>query len=369
MAEIFDETDPYEIRQPDPQMVETPAVSFEAEDIPATNGEDPPSRPRLGLIPFADIRPGAEPPYLVKGFIPREGLTVVWGEPKSGKSFQSFDLAMAVARGIDYRSRRVQVGPVVYCAAEGATGFRNRVEAYRRHHEIESELPFFLVPDALDLIADANALVASIRATLGETKPSLVVLDTLNRSLAGNENDPGDMAAYIKAADIIREVFACAVLIVHHCGTDTKRPRGHTSLTGAADAQLAVKRAADTIITTVEWMKDGPEGETLYSSLEVVTVGHDQDGEDITSCVVLEAVPAAPPAAQRKLGKNEQTMFDILADNMPTGLTKEEWSELGREDGIGRNRRADLNDCRRSLKNKKLPTRRKANGTSPHDER
>jgi len=36
MAEIFDEADPFEIRQPDPRMVETPAVSFKPEDIPVT---------------------------------------------------------------------------------------------------------------------------------------------------------------------------------------------------------------------------------------------------------------------------------------------------------------------------------------------
>ena len=70
------------------------------EDIGKLNGGEP-TRPRLGLIPFSKIHSGDDPPYLVKGLIPREGLTVVWGEPKSGKSFQSFDLAMAVARGID----------------------------------------------------------------------------------------------------------------------------------------------------------------------------------------------------------------------------------------------------------------------------
>jgi hypothetical protein len=311
-------------------------------------------RPRFGLIPFAEIRPGDDPPYLVKGLIPREGLTVVWGEPKSGKSFQTFDLAMTIARGLDYRGHRVQHGPIVYCAAEGATGFKNRVEAYRQYHGLEGELPFFLMPDALSLIDDTTALISSVRATLGDTEPVLVVLDTLNRSLAGNENDPGDMAKYIKSADTVREAFSCAVLVVHHCGTDNKRPRGHTSLTGAADAQLAVQRQGETIITTVEWMKDGPEGETLYSNLQVVAVGVDRDGDEITSCVILEADAVEPATKRTKLGKNEQTMFDILAEHMPTGLTKEKWNELGREDGIGRNRRADLNDCRRSLHRKGL---------------
>lgn len=345
MAERYDEEDPF---------------SFEPEDIPRPNGEAQHGRPRLGLISFADIRPGQEPPFLVKGLIPREGLTVQWGEPKSGKSFQASDIAFAVARGLDYRGRSVQQGPVVYCAAEGATGFRNRVEAYRRHHGIEGDLPFYLVPDALDLIADAKALVASVRDTLGAKSPVLVALDTLNRSLAGSENDPGDMGAYVKAADVIREAFACAVLVIHHCGTDGKKPRGHTSLTGAADAQLAVRRTTDNVITTtVEWMKDGPEGDVLHSTLKVVTVGHDRDGDEITSCVVLEA--DAPTVEKRqkadKLAPNQQTMLTVLQEAGPNGLTTDEWNEQAREVGLcegQRGQRQRFYDLRVKLKHKKL---------------
>ena len=87
--------------------------------------------------------------------------------------------------------------------------------------------------------------MASIRGTLGDDAPVAVVLDTLNRSLPGSESSDQDMAAYIKAADAVREAFNCAVIVVHHCGIDTSRPRGHTSLTGAVDAQLAVKRDAE----------------------------------------------------------------------------------------------------------------------------
>jgi RecA-family ATPase len=69
------------------------------------------------------------------------------------------------------------------------------------------------------------------------------VLDTLNRSLGGSESSDEDMSAYVvRASDAIRDEFDCVVPIVHHCGIDGTRPRGHTSLTGAADAQVAVKR-------------------------------------------------------------------------------------------------------------------------------
>jgi hypothetical protein len=87
---------------------------------------------RISLIPFDDIQLGTEPRYLVKGIIPREGLVVIWGPPKCGKSFWIFDLSMRVALGWPYRDRRVQQGPVVYCAFEGQTGIQARVEAFRQ---------------------------------------------------------------------------------------------------------------------------------------------------------------------------------------------------------------------------------------------
>ena len=61
-------------------------------------------------------------------------------------------------------------------------------------------------------------------------KPAAVAIDTLNRSLAGSESSDEDMAAYIRAADAIRDAFNCAVVIVHHCGHEGTRPRGHLSL-------------------------------------------------------------------------------------------------------------------------------------------
>ena len=58
---------------------------------------------RLALVPFDQIRLDTAPAYLVKGLVPREGLTVVWGPPKCGKSFWTFDLTMHVALGRPYR--------------------------------------------------------------------------------------------------------------------------------------------------------------------------------------------------------------------------------------------------------------------------
>jgi hypothetical protein len=242
---------------------------------------------RIRLVPFDDIRLGKVARYLVKGLIPLGGLTVIWGPPKCGKSFWIFDLMMHVALGWNYRGHRIRQGSVVYCAFEGQIGFEARVEAFRQRHDVR-EAPFFLEPVTIDLVGEYKELIAVISRQLSDNPPAAVVLDTLNRSMRGSESSDEDMTAYVKAADAIREAFDCAVVVVHHCGVDGTRPRGHTSLTGAADAQISVKRDTNkNIVVTVECAKDGPEGEQILSALETVELGTDEDSEPITSCIVL----------------------------------------------------------------------------------
>jgi AAA domain len=283
--------------------------------------------PEIRLIPFDQIKLGTQRRDLIKGLIPRIGLTVVWGPPKCGKSFWLFDVLMHVALGWDYRERRVHQGPVVYCAFEGAAGYGQRAQAFRQRflHDHEGDVPLFLMPTPLDLVQDHQRLIAAIKRQLDGKKPASVALDTLNRSIRGSESSDEDMSNYVRAGDAIGAAFECAVPIVHHCGVEGTRPRGHTSLTGAADAQLSVKRdAANNVIITVEWMKDGPEGQVIASTLEVETVGIDEDGEPITSCVV---VPATAQPAGKTVPPSARLALELLHQ-----ATAEE-GELGRTNG------------------------------------
>lgn len=86
----------------------------------------------ISLVPFNQIDLLTKPRDLIKGLVPNPGLTILYGQPKVGKSFVAFDMAMHVAMGRDYCGRRVMQGPVIYIAAEGEHGFRARVAAFRR---------------------------------------------------------------------------------------------------------------------------------------------------------------------------------------------------------------------------------------------
>lgn len=105
---------------------------------------------------------------------------------------------------------------------------------------------FYLMPAALNLVADQAALIEEIGAQLPPCQlPAVVCLDTPNRSYVGSESDDEAMTAYVKAADAIRDAFGCLVVIVHHCSIDGQRPWGRSSSAGAIDAQLAIRKSGD----------------------------------------------------------------------------------------------------------------------------
>jgi hypothetical protein len=171
----------------------------------------------------------------------------------------------------------------------------------------------------------------------------------LNRSLAGSESKDEDMAAYLQAAAALQEAFDCLVVIVHHCGTDDSRPRGHTSQTGAADVQISVRKDAErNVVVTVDFAKDMPEGTTLE-------LGRDQDGDPITTCVVVPVEdgaftkPGKPkakkpmrPACAIALRALKEAIAELgevtpASNHIPAntrGVTKEQWRDYANRLGI-----------------------------------
>src|SRR5262249_17317433 len=200
-------------------------------------------------------------------------------------------------------------GTVIYLALEGSFGFAGRVEAWRRRHEPPKDTPFYLLDVSIDLIADHKALISAIRDQVKDN-PAIVVVDTLNRALLGDENKSDDMAKFIRAADAVRTAFNCLMLLIHHCGIAGNRPRGHTSLAGADDVQIAIEKDKDGVVqATIEHMKDGPAGDVIASKLEKLDLGTDREGDPLSSCVV---IPTEVAAGGAKLSKTERFAFDLL---------------------------------------------------------
>jgi hypothetical protein len=165
---------------------------------------------RFKLVSFDDMRMGMEQSYVIDELIPASGIVVAWGPPKCLKSFFMLDAMLHVAKGWEYRDRAVKQGQVVYCAFEGWHGYGKRIEALRRHYQLESgveKTSLHIMSGSVNLITDHKLLVHDIRGQLGGAMPAAVVLDTLNKSLHGSENKDLDMGNYIRAAEAIKEAF------------------------------------------------------------------------------------------------------------------------------------------------------------------
>jgi hypothetical protein len=317
---------------------------------------------RFELAAFDKIKWTAAGEYLVNGILPLVGLVLVYGAPKCGKSFWAYDLAMHVARGREYRGKRVRAGAVVYLAAEGGHGFKKRVEAYRQRNHCADASQFYLCTVRPDLVADYPQLIADIRAQIRDVRPAAIFVDTVNRTLTGSENKPDDMARYIRSAAALEDEFECCVVLIHHCGIEAGRPRGHTSLTAAADVQIEVERHADAnLVVTIELAKDGPSGEQFVSRLEQVEIGDDEDGEPATSCVVVPVEGLPQKKAARKFSTQielaRRALADVIANrgesniSVPPGLKgvpREAW----REECYRRNIGGDTKDGRRKAFNR-----------------
>lgn len=260
--------------------------------------------------------------WLVKGFLPQAALAVLYGESGAGKTFAVLDLVMAVARGApEWRGHRVNTARVVYVVAEGAAGFQLRLEAYARQHQVDIDsLPLGVIADAPNLLAHDDKLVAKQVTAWGGAQ--VIVVDTLAQSTPGaNENSGEDMGKALAHCRRLHQATGALILLVHHSGKDAaKGARGWSGLKAAADAEIEVLRDGDHRSIRLSKLKDGSEGQELPFKLLPVTLGLDEDGDEITSCVVehTEHVPVHQRKGEAK-GNVQKLVVRVLHDLMGLG--------------------------------------------------
>jgi RecA-family ATPase len=249
----------------------------------------------LARIEFAaEIEPVLERPYLIKGMLDRDAVSILFGDANSGKSFLAIDLAHHVHEGTQWAGCKVTQGLALYCAAEGGAMFANRLAARRaRFHVLRGSLRLAgRNPDTLPL-ADALRHLQDAQGT----DFRLIVLDTLARVMGGaDENAAEGIGDVLRQIDILRHVTGAHLMIVHHTGKDAARgARGHSSLRAAVDTELRVTVGEDgwrTVETTKQ--RDMPADFERRFRLRVVELGRDQDGDAVTSCVVEHETREAP---------------------------------------------------------------------------
>jgi AAA domain len=309
--------------QPEPTEPENDGQMFDALDAMDSVAAEPhpaPTKPgKSPLIPLTQFLVRKPMHWLIKRIVPQAGLGVLFGESGSGKSFIALDMAMALARGLEWRGNRVKRTRVVYVAAEGATGFRNRIDAYLQHNKLDPQdfFEWFRVIDAAPNLMDKQITLQLARDVCDWGNAGLIVVDTLAQTTPGaNENAGEDMGKALNHCKGLHKATHAMVLLIHHSGKDSsKGARGWSGLKAAADVELEVINLAGSRCISVTKQKDGESGMQFGFQLQKVPLGLDEDGEVFDSCVTIASmVPVTQAAKADTQGKWEATVRQVIAE-------------------------------------------------------
>lgn len=269
------------------------------------------------IIHASDLKRLPPPEWLVRGWIVKRGLNIIYGAPGTGKS----------TRVLDWCCNLAQSARVLYVAAEDAGGYAPRHDGWCKFFKQDT-------PGLMFWPEEVNALdPANVEAFIQEVRPlgvDLVVFDTLTRCIpGGSDADAVAMGLFIAMCDRVRRECGAAALVVHHTGKNGEY-RGHSSLLGAADMFVRFEDKDDLKITTVEKAKNSAPIEPLKERfVEVATSMRDaESGQPITT-IVLVPDASVDPVHDRKMPAGQMKAMEVLCMRIfeGRGVSKQELGE------------------------------------------
>ena len=285
------------------------------------------------LIPADDFSAQPAPiSWLVKRWVQDQALVMVHGPSGGGKTFVVLDWCLRMASGMaEWCGQKVRHGNVVYLAGEGHHGLRGRIAAWKHHHRA-GHLSMWLSKDGCDLNTPTGYLKVVEQVRMLPNTPKVIVVDTLHRFLAGDENSAQDAKTMLDACNSLMNEFRCSVILVHHTGVSEDaqhRARGSSAWRGALDIEISIipAKGDDPMQVVQRKSKDAELAEPVCVRLESVEIPgwFDEDGQAVTSAVIVQADAPAPKASSKIDGK--------LATHRRT--FENAWQAAGREQRNG----------------------------------
>jgi hypothetical protein len=278
-------------------------------------------------------------------------VVAIGGVPNAGKTALAVDLGLHIgARCERWFDLKISGGPVLYCAAEAPGSVRIRATAALRRKFPDRRPSFYITAAAPGLGGeqssdfDAFRLIATVQcvASLEGEPVKVVFVDTLASCLGdGDENGDG-VLRLVNAAKFIASKTGASVVLVHHpTKGDGKALRGHSSLTAACDAILAIESDELTGVRTMTLVKarDSATGLQLRYELEAVALDEPDSFGDAVTTIIIKA-SSVPAARKRPGGRAQEQLLAELERRYRSG--EHHWNraticKAGRELGMHRN--------------------------------
>lgn len=258
----------------------------------------------LPTVHVSMVPPGtATARWLIRDLWTGQGVGIVGGHPKVGKSWLGLDLAVSVASGTPCFGHYVveDPGPVLVFLAEDAPGaVRARIDGICSHRGLALDsLPVTLV-NTPSLRLDSPTDQRRLRAKVAQMRLRLMVLDPLVRLHGGNENSAQTVSTLLGFLRELNRTYGVAIVLAHHLNKRaSSHPgqalRGSGDLHAWGDTNLYLDRKDGFIEVTPEHRSE-PAGDPFYLRLVATDDGAGPHLEVVNAATV-ETAPGPLRAA------------------------------------------------------------------------
>lgn len=233
------------------------------------------------------------PDELIQDFITTNGLSVLYGDSNSGKTFLAIDMACAIARGIPWMNRQTEQGLILYLATESPSSVKMRLKAYQNYFGLT--VPnFLIVEDSINLFlndSDMNRIIKTIHDLEKQTnqKVRLIIGDTLARlSVGANENSGEDMGLIMTRIDIIHNECKTHFSLIHHTGKNASAgARGWSGIRAFIDTEVEITDTPLGKCAEITKQRDlNTKGQRIGFRLVPTVIGISKWKQPVTSCIV-----------------------------------------------------------------------------------
>lgn len=283
----------------------------------ATNADD-----LVDIVRLSDVQPEAID-WLWMGRLVRRKQTLLAGDPGTGKSLLTIDIAARITTGGCWPDGgRALVGNVLFlCGEDGvADGVRPRIDAAggdpSRVYVVQG-VPDELTTRTLNLAKD----LASLDRAIERTQPLLVVIDPISAYLGRTDSYKDAEVRGVRAPLLaLIDRHGCALLTVAHLAKDQQRAALHRpggSVAFVAAARLVFALAADPndadrrIVASLKTNICRP-APALAFRLPDARVEWIAGPVDVTAEMLLR--PAPPPEGRAEQVAAETFLRDLLAE-------------------------------------------------------
>lgn len=228
------------------------------------------------LISVDDLDDIPDPEPLIAGWLYRDTIARLIGQPGSYKSFVALDMACCVATGRPWHGCETQRTAVLYVVGEGLSGYKRRVAAWCEHNGVDrAELR-----EGLRLTRGAVQIGSpewsELAAWAAEHKAGFVVVDTQAKAtIAYDENSNPEQTRVLACLDVMRAQTGGTMLLLHHTGhangEASNRGRGASTWRGGVDTELILTKTGDrTAALLNDRQKEASSGNEVAVSMALV---------------------------------------------------------------------------------------------------